>query len=174
MLQELGGILLKGEIYIGLGRGQSLHIFPDGTTKTEGHIELPAEAYFMLPLVTRLVPQEFLGTGDFPKIVELEETLGSITGRVEDVYKKVGPILASKGIPAARVAKVLLDKSPIKTMRDTNEISKDVYNGYKLKLVNIITEYYPGSTKSVRERQRMPKKVPVNTGKHKGRDGVSF
>lgn len=156
MLRELpsAGFLKKGETIIGLGNGRALHIFPDGTTRTEGFKDLPAEAYFMLPLVTKLVPQEFLGPGQFTDILALEATLGSITGRVEDVYGKVGPLLVREGIPAVRVAKVLLEMSPIKTMKDTGQITEDAYNGYVQGLRNIIVRYYPGSTKSERENEK--------------------
>lgn len=133
-------------MYIGLGNNRALHILPDGSVLTEGLNELPAEAYFMLPLVVKLDPENFSGPGGFDKILQLEESLGSFTGRPEDVYERIGPILASKGITAERVAKVLLEMSPIQKMRNTNDISKDKYNNCKRRLIGFITDYYPGSS----------------------------
>jgi hypothetical protein len=156
MLREFSytGFFKKGETLIGLGNGRVLHILSDGTVRTEGLKELPAEAYLMFPLVTKLMPREFEGPGDFTSILELEEKLGSITGRAEDIYEKVGPFLAGEGIPAIRVAKVLLEMSPIKTMKDTGQITEDTYNGYTKGLRNIIVRYYPGSTKSEKENKK--------------------
>jgi len=167
MLQEMvRGDLLKNEVLIGLGRGMALHIFPDGRTKSEGLSELPIEAFFMLPLIAKLAPNEFLGTGEFFEIAKLEDTLGNMVGTAERVYRRVGPILASKGIPAGRVAGVLLEKSPIRTMKNTGEISQDTYNGYKLGLTRLITEYYPGSGNVAKKKKRVSGKV--------GPDGLSF
>lgn len=167
MLQEIrNGSLLKNEVFIGLGKGGTLHIFPDGRTKSEGLTELPIEAFFMLPLVAKLAPKEFLETGEFSEIVKLEDTLGNIVGTVEEVYQRVGPFLASKGITAGRVAGVLLEKSPIKIMKDTGQISQDTYNGYKLSLTGLITEYYPGSGNIAKKKKKTSGKV--------GPDGLSF
>jgi hypothetical protein len=167
MLQEIvRGDLLKNEVLIGLGNGMVLHFFPNGKTESKGLTELPIEAFFMLPLVAKLAPQEFLGTGEFSEIARLEDTLGSMVGTVEEVYRKVGPFLASKGIPAGRVARVLLEKSPIKIMKDTGEISQDTYNGYKLGLTRLITEYYPGSGNVAKKKKKVLGKV--------GPDGLSF
>jgi hypothetical protein len=176
MFRDFERSLGKGEIYIGLGGSRALHILPNGKVRSEGLSgELPPEAYFMLPLVTKVVPQEFLGPGDFTKIQELEERLGNFTGRPEDIYERVGPFLASKGVTTGRVAKVLLEMSPIKIMKDTGQISKDAYNGYELSLVYKITEYYPGSARSKKEREKIIK-TARDTGKrkHKGSDGISF
>lgn len=166
-------MLQKGEAIFGLGRGKMLHIYPDGRTETEGFKSLPGEAYFFMPLVTEIVPEEFLGAGQFTDILALENWLGEITGRAEDVYKKTGPYLAAQGISAERVASVVLEMSPIRVMRDTNEISLDAYHGYEMALRTKIANYYPGSTKSRRERQK-PHSVVVDSGRHRGSDGISF
>ena len=166
-------VLQKGEAVFGLGKGRMLHIYPDGRTETEGFKNLPGEAYFFMPLVTEIVPEEFLGAGQFTDILALEGWLGEITGRAEDVYKKTGPYLASQGIPAERVAKVVLEMSPIRVMKDTGQITCDAYGGYEKALQNKITKYYPGSTISERERQK-PHRNAVDSGKRRGKDGISF
>lgn len=173
MLAEFGSKLRKGEGVIGLGSGKFLHIHPDGKTTSEGIKSFPPEAYFMLPLVTEVVPQEFQGPGDFDQIRQLEDTLGSFTGSVEDIYKKVGPFLAARGIPASEVAEVLMEMSPIHDMKD-KDISKNTYKGYELRLTNIIKRYYPGSTISERRRQNPSSRKSSIQGGHGNGDGVDF
>lgn len=164
----------KGEVAIGLGNGVTLHIFPDKHVETIGRSELPADAYLMLPLVVKVVPAEFTGTGDFDSILQLGNTLGEYFGSAEEIYDRVGPFLASKGIAAKRVAKALLDMSPIRIMRQSGDLSNDAYDGYKIRLENEIKRYYPGLKRKVVEARNPLRKVKTDLGKRRGKDGISF
>ncbi len=174
MSDEFGPKLQKGEALIGLGEGRFIHIHPDGKTTTEGLKGLPPEAYFMLPLVARLVPQEFEGPGDFGKIQELEDTVGGIFGNIEEVYQALGPFLAGQGVSAEKVASKLLELSPVHTMRDTGQISNDSYTMFEERLETEIKRYYPGSTTSERKRHGFSSNRSVPKGPHRGKDGIDF
>lgn len=167
--------LKKGEMYVGLGKGRALHITPDGKVESIGlGRTLPDFAYLMFPLVMRVVPSEFESMGGFADIVAMEEILGSRPDGPEVIYKKTGPRLAAAAVPARRLASVFMELSPIKIMLDTNQMSKDAYKSRRLKLEGIIKEYYPGSKKSVEERENPLRKIKPSTGKYKSRDGISF
>lgn len=165
--------LKKNEVVIGLGGGRELHIDPAGKVESVGIKYLPPEAFLFLPLVVRIAPSEFMGPGDFTQIQEMEDKLGESFGSPEDVYEAVGPFLVSKGIPARRVAKALIDISPIKTMNDTAQISDDVYYSFVDKLEDEVKKYYPGLRNSMNRRFNFARRK-LDTGTHKGPDGISF
>lgn len=166
--------LEKGDLVMGLGGGRALFISSEGDVSEEGRKELPDFAYLMYPLVARVIPEEFEGPGGFSDIVELEKRLGEIFGSAEQVYEKVGPALAGKGVTATRLAKTFMEMSPVRKSERTGDTSQDTYLEYTRALARIITKYYPGSTLINKKLSRPNRPVVLDTGKHKGKDGISF
>lgn len=160
----------KGELLMGLGKGRVLHITPDGHVQELSSWDLPDYAIFLYPLVAKVTPEEFLATGEFDDILELEQKLKNYVGSAEEVYEAVGPLLVSDGIPAVRVAKALIEISPLKSAN----LSEDARVLIKGQLRRKIIEYYPGSVRSVRERKNPHRKIKSESRKHRGKDGISF
>ncbi len=160
----------KGELLMGLGKGRALHITPDGHVHELSSRDLPDYAIFLYPLVAKVTPEEFLATGEFDDILELERKLGDYVGSAEEVYEAIGPLLVHDGIPAARVAKALIEISPLKSAN----LSKDARVLIEGDLRRKIIEYYPGSVRSVRERRNPHRKIKPESRKHQGKDGIPF
>lgn len=162
--------LAKGELLMGLGRGRALHITPDGHVKELSSRNLPDYAIFLYPLVAKVTPEEFLATGEFADILELEQKLGDYVGSAEEFFQAVGPLLVRDGIAAARVAKALIEISPLKSVNLSNDARVLIEGDLRRKII----EYYPGSARSQREKKKPRKKIILDTGKHCGKDEISF
>lgn len=91
-------------------------------------------------------------------------------GSAEEVFQAVGPLLVSDGIAAARVAKALIEISPLKSVNISQD-ARDLCTG---DLVRKIIEYYPGSVRWRREKKNPRRKIAIGTRKHCGEDGISF
>ncbi|MFC1626027.1 hypothetical protein ACFL1Q_03230 [Patescibacteria group bacterium] len=170
----LGINLDRGDLLVGLGDGKGLYISSSGEVKKYGRRELPDFAYLMFPLVARVVPKDFEGPGDFTKIMELEDKFGEYYGSAEEVYRKVGPALVQAGIPAERLAKTFMDMSPVRIAFGGKDIGEDAYNGYKIVLAHIISQYYPGPAAAKRRRERSIREGKVPVKKYKKSNRIPF
>ena len=148
--QKLG----KWEMFLGTGGGRYIHVDPKGKVSESGVKVIPSCVSFLYPLVCDLIPEEFLETGEYTDKLVLEEKLEEIfpNSSPNEIYSNVCARIAKEGIKANEAAKVLLDISPLKVKLNTGEITKETWGIFEQGLASKIKQFYPGSTKSMQQR----------------------